>query len=628
MNIDATALLLKQASEAYYAGEPLMSDDEFDALREQLEKVSPGHPFLANVGAIDSNSVWPEQKHEFVMGSQLKVNDEQSLREWAAKYTTGELLWSDKCDGSSIKITYENGFFKHALTRGDGFTGQNISPNVFIMQGFPKTIKHKGTVHVKAEIMLPISAWREHFPDEKNPRNSAAGTARRKTGNDRCRLLQVYAYDMVIEGESGAFKKKSEVFAALKEAGFQIPNYGTGDIGGIQTIHSHYHTYQRSQLDYEIDGLVIEDNDLENQRQQGAIDNRPRAARAYKFPALKATTTLRRVEWQLGRTGVVSPVGVVDPTDIGGVTVTRVHLCNMDYIRGLDLGIGSNVTLHRANDVIPRITAGLTPGKEIVPPTHCPECDSELVEKAIQKSAIGAMQPFCVNPDCSGRDCKLILHFLTSHDVKGLGSAIIDRLIEAGLLKTPADLYQLGATDLIGLEGVSEKVVAKALNDLKKKTLEVPLQAFIAGLGINGFGRRMAELAMTKYDTLDAMRQATIDGLLGIAGFGDETARWVVDGLAAKAPLIDALLVHIKIKTAAAPIDGPLTGSIFCFTGFRSKEAEARIVELGGKISSSVTKTTTHLVTDDPDSGSSKMTKAKSMGLTILTPDELYACLS
>ena len=617
--IETLAHLLEEASLAYYAGQPLMSDDEYDALYEQLVSVQPDHPFLTKVGALSADGIWPEVKHESVMGSLLKIKTDDELRSWAQKYTSGDLVWSEKLDGVSIKLTYENGFFKRAVTRGNGLVGQDISPNVFIMQGFPKRISIKEPVHVRGEILLLNSVWREHFQGEKNARNSAAGTARRKYGSDKCRHLQIFSYDVSIPLTS-----KTEVFAFSKQEGFQVANFGYGSISDIAAIHQKYAGSVRQSLDYDIDGLVVEENNLENAKRLGMVDNRPRAARAFKFVSQGAFTVLEGIAWQVGRTGVVTPVGLVKPVDIGGVTISNVTLCNMDFISTMGIGIGSQLKVVRSNDVIPKVVTCLTTGSTVQKPTHCPECEAPLVERVIKKSKAGLTQPACENPDCSGRSLKGFMHFLRVFEVKGLGDVLVERLIEEGLLQSIPDLFKLNPTEIGQLDGMSEKLAFKYVGDLMRKTKEATLSKFIASLGIRGFGEGLAEIVAAEIPTLDGVRGATEEELGAINRIGPEFARYAVDGLREKAGLIDVLLSHIKIVEPKGPTGNKLVGVSFCFTGFRDKELQTAIENEGGKVVSGVSSKTTYLVTAEEDSTSTKAQKAKQLGVKILSREDCF----
>ena len=622
-SIGALVLQLRTASLAYYAGQEIISDDEFDSLIEDLETLDPANPFLSEIGAPPVTGAWPQAEHVMHMGSQKKMTKFDELEKWWSKYTSGQLYWSEKLDGFSIELIYDNGQLAQGITRGNnGRTGEDITPNVKLMR-VPKTIPTKDKVAVRCEVMLNLSIWEEHFPDTKNPRNVGAGIARRKDNPEQCKHLRCYGIDVSFVEDPKKFKTKAEVFHFLNEAGFSAPFSGLVAPGRqgvleIQSIKEDYEQHVRGKLNYLIDGLVIEDNDLEEQAKQGIIDNRPRGARAYKFGSATAETILKDVVWQVGRTQI-TPVGILEPVELAGVTIERVTLCNLDEIKKLKVGLGSRVKISRRNDVIPKLEKSLSDGNPIHQPSECPSCGSPTEDDGIRL--------YCTGDDCGDQRVKQIVHYLDALDIKGLGPKQVERFVDTGLVVTPTDLYKLSPKDF-----ESYKIGIKVLTDLRNKSREVPIELFIKSLGIHKFGRGKTEEILKVIPTLDGIRQATISQLEAIHLVGTEIAKAAVEGLAAKADLIDSLLEHVTLKDHTVvkekPSGGPdLTDTAFCFTGVRNKTAEQVIKDCGGKIVSGVSSKTTHLVAKDLGSGSAKLKKAKELGLTILDEAGLASLL-
>lgn len=604
---------LNLLDQAYYNGKPLISDATYDTIRDFINVRFP--ELRKKVGKSEDNSIWPKVSLSIPMGSLLKENDMTGFGKWYKKYTSGELCASRKIDGSSIELRFLDGKFVRAVTRGDGFMGDDITPNANKMK-FPKNIKAKGEVLVRGEVTLLKADFDSYFATrgEKNPRNSAAGAMRRLDGSG-CEHLVIIAFDIL--QDSVNHSKKIEKFTFLQELGFQVPNPVVVD--GLEMVQKliDYHDENRDSLPYLIDGLVFEENVIKLADQQGATDNRPRASRAFKFAAESQNTTLLDVVWQVGKTGALTPVGVITPTTIQGVTISRVMLNNLSYIRDLGLGVGSSAVLIRANDVIPCIKKTLSAGREIEIPTDCPSCGSKLDIKDIKHIT-------CTNhEECPAQSVYRITHYLDTLDVKGMGDKIVERLFDEGLLRDIPDLYVLDMEKIGSLEGVASANILKAYKELVQKSKKLPLPKFIKAISMKGVGSSVTELVMQRYPSLAQMYDAKVEELVKIDGIGDSVAADFVFGIKNKRPLIESLMAYVDISAVSS--QGPLTGKVFCFTGFRSSELQEKIEALGGSMSSSVTKATTHLVCANTESLSTKAKDAKDKGKEILSKDELVA---
>ena len=604
---------LDALDKAYYDGSPLVPDSTYDAIRDMLNFKFP--ELKKKVGKKNEksdNSVWPKVNLDGAMGSLFKCNDEKEFKKFYEKQTSGDVVVSYKADGSSIELIYQNAHLVRGASRGDGFVGDDITPN--IRKFVPSTINSlSGKVRIRGEAILLKDDFQKFFSQEyKNPRNSAAGTLRRLDGQ-KANHLTFLAFD--IEGDGYDFKTKAEKFEALKKLGFQ-----TTLIAHVNKLEDALQIYKhveetRSTLPYEIDVIVYEENDLELAEKAGITDNRPKASIAFKFGAEAAETTLLDVQWQVGKTGALTPVGIISPTDLGGVTISRVMLNNLDYINKLGLGIGSKATLVRANDVIPMISKKLSNGSSVVVPDSCPSCGTSL-NKEDDKHI------HCPNhEDCPAQTAYRITHFLSVLDVKGIGDSIVEKLMDAGVIQDIPDLFTINLDKVATVEGVSVTNVQKSYKELILKSKKVSLPKFIKSISIKNIGASATEKAMAKFPTLQSLFTAKVQDLVQIDGIGESVATDFVFGLQAKKELIEKLTKFIVITEKSS--DGPLVGKVFCFTGFRSPELQEKIESLGGTISSSVTKATTHLACISTESLTTKAKKARDEGKIIISKAEL-----
>lgn len=608
---------IEEANEAYYNGESTMTDAEFDALLDRLREIDPNHSLLKKVGAKITNSVWPKVEHKIPMGSQIKVNTKEELEKWMASIDESVLFFSEKMDGISIELIYDDGILVQAITRGDGFIGEDITPNVKMMD-VPQTIKQKGRLAVRGEIILPLSVWAEHFPNDKNSRNTGAGIARRKHNNSDCSLLSVYAFDILDLRNVFKFDTKWEKFSLLLDLGFKTPKFLVTDSPEI--IMDSYRNTFRELVDYEIDGIIFAVNNLEKAEKLGFVDNRPKSERAYKFESKTATSKLLEVTWQVGRTGVITPVAEIEPVDVGGITVSRVTIDNYDQVKVLGLKLGSSLTIKRANDVIPDIVTSTGGDKDIELPKSCPACSAD--------TTFDGVKLWCTNDNCPAVIIKRLEHFLDVIDVKGMGEKILVGLVDLGIVKHIPDLYDITPDDIAKIQGQGVKLGKKVVDQIQsRRSLDVV--TFFKALGIKGVSRTFTEVIVeeVKPKSIDDLRSLTEDSLIKINRIGDHVAHCFVNGLIDNKELIDTLMQKVEVifeqPAVQVAIDGPLTGKSFCFTGFRSKELEEIIVHKGGTILSGVSKKLTHLVCKDPDSASSKVKKAKDLGVKVISVEEL-----
>src|SRR4051812_33041679 len=381
--VSELATLLRQYKDAYYNGQPLVSDAAYDALEDELRNLDPDHAILQSIGAplrgAEVVTAWEKARHAIPMGSLNKAVSEDEFRQWAARCDelgkkgkleaiTDNLFVTEKLDGLSLAVTYDKGKLADALTRGDGEVGERITQNAARMKGVPKQLAEPVSVTVRGEIILKLSDMKKAFPGAANPRNQASGTSKRFDGQG-CEHLTVLFYDL--DGEEHATEQQK--FKRLSALGLIVPNFKATDLDGALELHQEYAKQKRAALDYEIDGLVVRANNVHAQHMLGEKGNRPRAAIAFKFASQAKVTTLVEIVWETGSSGRVSPVAVVEPVELAGAVVRRASLHTAANIAELGIGIGDEVLVSRRNDVIPYVEEVVTKkGKVAKPPTKCP----------------------------------------------------------------------------------------------------------------------------------------------------------------------------------------------------------------------------------------------------------------
>jgi len=624
--ITALGDLLKKYKDAYYNGQPLVSDAAFDQLEDELRGLDPKHPVLASVGApVPAKAKpraagapvteWEKAQHKIPMGSLNKATDEAEFDAWVKRCEEhaareklpkvhGDLFVTEKLDGISLEVIYENGVMTAAITRGDGQVGERITTNVARMKGVPAKLAEPLDISVRGEIILKLSDMKRSFPNASNARNMASGTAKRFDGNG-CEHLTVLFYDL--EGDDAV--DEVQKFVRLKQLGFETPNLFPADAAGALQLYRQYAATKRAALDYDIDGLVIRCNSVRTQALLGELAERPRAAVALKFASQTKVTKLNRIVWDTGDSGRVTPIAEFDMVWIGGAHLERASLHNISNVRALGISEGDEILVSRRNDVIPQVEEVVVKhGPPVVIPTTCGVCQSKLVSEGEFIS--------CRNTECRAIVEGRIKNWVEAQDVHDFGSHIVGELVRAKLVREPSDLYKLKYQDIAKLAHMGETSAKKLLANLQAK-LPLNLPLFLASLGIEHFGLLTAKLIVGHgFDTLDKLRQATEAQLAAIPGLGPSKARVVTLGLKARSAEIDRLLA-VGVVPVAPSHGGPLSGLSFCFTGTLSKprkELEDLVEKHGGNLLSGVTKDLKYLVMSDPNSGSSKAEKARKYG--------------
>lgn len=603
--------LLKRDREAYARGEPIVTDAVYDARKDELASLKADSPEVTAIGA-PPQSEWKKVRHEILMGSLEKVNLPDELAKWQAdmKVTGKPMLVTEKLDGFSIVLHYVDGALTLGATRGGGEEGEDITVNVRRMKGVPAKLGTL-TAQFRGEVILTKSALQAHFPDYKNTRNAASGVARRLDG-EGVEHLTVLIYQ-IAEGFEAPLRQLH--MQKIEELGFKTPNWSV-HVDVVPEWEA-YQAGKRDVLDYDIDGLVVEVDDLAVQQGLGEKDGRPHGARAFKFAAPARETTLRRIESPTGATGRMTPVAVLDPVDLLGTTVTNASLYNWKYIRDLGLDIGAKVLVARANDVIPRVTE-LVQGTGTIAnnPTHCESCGTAAEWEG----------EYLVCPNSAGCPAQAVgrlQRYIKELNVLEWGEAVLERLVESGLAKSVPDLYRLTKDQIVSLDRMGEKSAENLLKTLWAKN-PVPVEQFLGALSIRTCGSSTFTLIMDAgYDTLDKIRVITLDQLMAIKGLGPVKSDTIYRWFKTESSIIDdAIAAGLKLTER---VKGSLTGASFCFTGktqMKRADLEAIVKERGGTVKGSVGKGLTYLVMSDPNSGSTKAVAAQKHGTKIISEDE------
>lgn len=618
---------LEKASKTYYAGNPIMTDTEFDAAIIELRDNDPGNPFLKRVGTPVPGTV--KVKHKIPMGSLSNANNIQEFEAWLLEDRPAICL-SHKLDGSSLELIYENGSFVQAITRGDGEYGEDVTKNVLKSGNVPLSID-PSIISVRCECLIHVEDWEEHFEGDANPRNSAAGTLRRHDGRN-AQYLQFYAFDALVDNNCA---NKGMVTLMLSEffvleilsKWFCVPRYTI-----LHFRDSHEYIWfedqetERDCFDYEIDGVVAKIDDRTKSREMGVRDSRPKGQIAVKFKPRGAETVLRNVVWQVGHTGALTPVGEVDAVTVGGTTIRRANLCNIEEVIRLNVCIGDTVEVIRAGDVIPKITRQVRIGetrKTIKLPKKCPVCSGRIMKYKVKA--------FCANRDCEGKSFSIIMTWIKKRNILNLGEAVVRALGAKKIDELYFDMPLHAWANLeVGNGRLGEKRAKKVVEALEKSR-SVSLPDFLGSIGITGMGRSLCKviydnrLDLNTIDDILAIKPAQISTLNGI---GLTRAFGFCNWLKEHREEVENLASFMKFKGSQDTKGGVFDGEIICFTG-KGPEPRAVMRELaevaGALVSNKVSNTTTILVITDINSTSSKAVNAKKMGIKLISPEDFLS---
>jgi len=664
-DIDALREVINYADRKYYVqDEPVLSDSEYDALFKQLKVLEGEYPELVSADsptqriAAGLSEKFPPVSHLVPMLSLDNTYNADDLRDWDRKCREFvpddkiEYCIEPKYDGASISLIYENGQMVRGATRGDGVMGEEITTNIKQIRSIPLSAAFMkegvSQIEIRGEVVIHKKSF-EAFNEQRaaeglaplaNPRNAASGTLRmldpREVTKRKLTAILYHISDYTLQANAGRPKGLYTHYDSIQwlhSLGFPTPAKEMQVFDNIDEVIEFCHSFegQRDSLPFEVDGLVVKVNSFQQQEQMGMTTHHPRWAVAFKFKARQATSKLRRVEFQVGRTGNITPVAKIDPVPIGGVTVTSISLFNEDVVREKDLHIGDTVLVERAGDVIPYIVkplAELRTGDEkpIKFPTHCPVCDEPL-EKQADEAAWR-----CINISCPAQVVERIIHFVSKDamDIRNLGGANVLKFYDLGFLKTIPDIYNLDWEKIKGLEGFGEKSISNLKQSIENSKQQ-PLNRLIYGLGIRYVGETTAKTLASAVDHISDLYEWDVEKLSTLEDIGPKVATSVAHFFKAHEnrhliELLDKAGVNLaNLHKESKSGSGELAGKTFLFTGtlshFKRSDAEQMVEDKGGSLLSGVSSKLNYLVVGE-DAGS-KLEKAKKLGsVTILNEQE------
>jgi DNA ligase (NAD+) len=653
---------LRRHEHLYYVlDEPEISDVKFDKMMEDLKRLEAEHPELVTpdsptqrVGGVPRKG-FETRRHSPPMMSLDNTYSADELTDFdrRVRELTGrervDYVTENKFDGLSMSLVYEDGVLARGVTRGDGTTGEEVTANVRTIPSIPlrvdaaelKKLRLPPNLEVRGEIVMPLRAFEALNEKQEaeggkrfaNPRNAAAGAVRMlDPETTRSRRLEFYAYFLLAGGRMPV-RLHSEALEAMRKLHFKVsPDWRV--CHSLEEVRKFIDALEtkREKLPYEIDGVVIKVNEIGLQQELGFTAKAPRWAVAYKYPARQETTVVNDVIFNVGRTGTLTPVALLEPVQVGGVTVSRSTLHNMDEIARLGLRIGDTVIVERAGEVIPHVIKVVKEGKhrrEIAIPERCPECNSR-VHKDPEEVAYR-----CVNASCPAKRKESLLHYAGRHamNIDGLGDKIVDQLVDKGVVKDFADLYELKLDEVAALDRMAEKSAQNLLDEIKGSK-QNGLSRLIYALGMRFVGERTAQLLAEHFASLPKLAEATVEELEEVGEVGPKVAQSIAEFFSE--PANRKLIQRLKdeglkmTEKRAALEDRRLVGKTFVFTGAlerRSREeGGAEVARHGGKVGNSVSKQTDYVVVGaDPGS---KYDKARALGVTILNEDQFEDLLA
>ncbi|RYZ92838.1 MAG: NAD-dependent DNA ligase LigA [Proteobacteria bacterium] len=609
---------------AYYAGRPSVSDITYDRLEAELKELSPEHPALSYVGAAPSSGA-PKANHDAPMLSLSKTYVEDELLGWMGE---NQIIGTPKVDGNSISLIYEGGALRLGKTRGNGRTGEVVTDKVYWISDCVPKLKMSLNLEVRGEIyctgkqfsLLVEEMMIRGLERPTSPRNIVAGILGRKAHIDLSRYFNFYAFDVIgVEG----LQTEEEKMNLLRELDFRVvPHLLIKQKKDVSPFLLLIKTWMDAE-DVAFDGAVFSYNSLATQNVLGNTGHHPRYKMAFKWPGSTAEAKIERIEWATSRLGILTPVAVITPVELSGAMITNVTLHNAAHVRDYDLKAGDTIEIIRSGEVIPKFLSVVDPAEgSYTWPKVCPSCDSELFFDEVRLK--------CLNTsECQAQHSGFILNWMKSVDIEDISEKRLEEMMKIDLIENVSNLYTLTVDDFLKLPATKLKMAEKLYANIQaSKTL--PLSKFLTGLGIEGTGQRTWEKLIEHYHDLNGIRRMTASELVKIEGFALKSAEQIIEGLEKRSIDIDALLeVGVVPFTEArrhAPGEGPMAGLSIVITGALSmprEKIEAMIKEAGGKASSSVSKATSALVTNEGEASSSKGKKAKELGIPIWTEAEL-----
>ena len=642
------ALLNKYSYDYYVEDNPQISDTEYDTLYKQLEKLEQEYPeFILDNSPTQrvGDRVLDEFEkviHKVPMLSLSNTFSIEDLRDFDSRISklssdnSIEYICELKIDGLAISINYENGKLVSAATRGDGTVGENVTENIKTIFSIPKTLKTKKSFEVRGEVYLPKKSFellnKEREENNEvlfaNPRNAAAGSLRQLDSKITAkRRLSAFIYSVV--GDENINSQKIALTVAA-DLGLPVnPNFKLCKTIDEVVDYIMYWEEHKQDLPYEIDGIVIKVNSYSLQEEIGSTQKSPRWATAYKFPEEELATKLLDIELSVGRTGIITPVAVLNPINISGSTVSKASLHNKDIIDDLDIHIGDMVVVKKAGEIIPKVVRvveelRLANSEKYVMPNICPSCESKTFTKE--------GDPFtrCLNPDCPEQNIRKIIHFASREalNIEGLGDKVVATLYEKGIIKHTIDLFSLDRNKLVELERMGDKSVDNLLNAIENSK-QSSLDKVIFALGILNVGKKAGKILAEYYKNLTNFSKATVDELLELPDIGLITAESIVDYLSNDNNLrfINELIeigMNPQYEIQNKNTDNIFSGKTIVLTGklveLTRNEAKEYLERFGAKVTGSVTSKTDYVIAGEK--AGSKLAKAEQLGIQVLSEDE------
>lgn len=648
--IDELSALLEKANHAYYdMDNPTLEDDEYDALMRELRGLEEQFPEMRlstspsqRVGG-SAQSTFEKVQHTVQMGSLQDVFDVSEVRAFIERMLVegaDEFTVEPKIDGLSVSLEYENGVLVRGSTRGDGFVGEDITQNLKTIRPIPLKLPEvipqlevRGEVYMSKKSFGELCEFQERndAPMPKNPRNAAAGSLRQKDSNiTASRKLDIFCFN-IQRADGLEFETHSESLERLENLGFcVIPDYKVCHTADEVVDYIGKIGEMRHSLPFDIDGAVVKVNNIALRDEIGATTKVPKWAVAFKYPPEEKETILRSIEINVGRTGALTPVAVFDSVQLAGTSVSRAVLHNQDYINDKDIRVGDTIVVRKAGDIIPEVvrSAAHSGNCEVfLIPEICPVCGSKTVrdeDEAVIR---------CPNINCPAQLLRSIEHFASrgAMNIEGLGEAVVEQLVNAGLIRDVADLYTLDVQDLTALERFGKKSADNLITNIEKSK-QNGLEKLIFALGIRGIGQRTAVLLCQKFSDIDALLSAELDEISQIDGIGEVLAKSVYTTV--REPHVAALIERLRelglnMSYADGTVSDKFSGMTFVLTGtlptLKRDAAKELIEKRGGKCSGSVSKKTTYVLAGEE--AGSKLTKANELGITVIDEEQFMKML-
>lgn len=613
--------LILHHKERYYQGHAEISDESYDKLESELKKLDPKNPVLELVGFKQAEST-NKVEHQRKMLSLDKTYDEKDLQKWIGKE---DVISVFKIDGSSCSLVYENGHLSVAKTRGDGLFGENITKKAVFIPDIPKAVSYKGSFEVRGEVYCIEKSFFEISKEMQglgleaptSQRNIVAGLLGRKENIQLCRHLSFQAFDIISDQK---FTKEHEKLDFLKASGFVTPDYIIHKSAkGLDSRIAEAKDFI-SNGDYLIDGLVFIYDDLKIHGELGETSHHPRYKIAFKFAGETKVAKINEIEWGVSRNGTLTPVALIEPTELSGAMIGRVTLHNFGMVQNFQLKSGDKIEIIRSGEVIPKFLGVTERSKNIFTyPRSCPSCGTKL--------KIEDIWLFCENDLCPAKVKEEILNYIHKSNIEDISDKRLEEMIVKGLVEKIPDLYRLKIEDFLLLDKVKDKLANKMFENIQK-TKHQSLAQFISAIGVEGVSIAKSEKIIAQgYNTLEKIRHLSLEKMLEIEGFAEKSSSAILESIKSKGLLIDELLsVGVEVKADEIVTgEGPLSGLKFCITGELSSPRPQieKLIKQNGGVIAGVSKNLSYLVTNEEESSSSKFVKAKTLGVPIINEKKL-----